>query len=300
VSAGEDGADRALALALLGSLALHASVAVWSWRAPRRPSTASRAPSSLLRTPSTGDTFEIDALLEAADAPRPAVPALVPAAPAAAPAVPARRPVTPPAPAAAPAARDVLAASPPVAASARTAESAGGSPATAPSGAASASATGSPPPTSAFAYGAEGSGDDPRDLEAALLRALPAAAASRVAGWEALAERTDLAARVTLELGDDGRLAALRVEPGAPDPLRVLLERCRWLPRAVASRSRRARRARVPSATTSPRASTGARRTRVRSRIQATSCAAASLARTTRPPRAPTSAMPPGCTSCSP
>jgi len=221
--------DRALALAFLGSLALHASVAVLVVARPAAAVDRGRA----LELPSPnavhGDTFEIDALLEAADAPRPAVPALVPAAPAAAPAVPARRPVTPPAPAAAPAARDVLAASPPVAASARTAESAGGSPATAPSGAASASATGSPPPTSAFAYGAEGSGDDPRDLEAALLRALPAAAASRVAGWEVLAERTDLAARVTLELGDDGRLAALRVEPGAPDPLRVLLERCRWL-----------------------------------------------------------------------
>ena len=140
-----------------------------------------------------------------------------------------RPPVTPPASRAEPDARELAATGPLAAASARPAASAGGSPASAPSGAAAASATGSAPRAAASAYGAEGVGDDPRDLEAALLRALPAAAASRVAGWEALAERTDLAARVTLELGDDGRLAALRVEPGAPAPLRALLERCRWL-----------------------------------------------------------------------
>ncbi len=219
--------DRTLALALLGSLALHASAAVL---VVARPAAAVGRGAALQRPPSSavyGDTFEIDALIETPAAPRPVAPAA--AITGAAPAAPARPPVTTPAPPAAPDARDAAAPGPLAAASARPAASAGGSPASAPSGVAPASATGSAPRAAASAYGAEGVGDDPRDLEAALLRALPAAAASRVAGWEALAERTDLAARVTLELGDDGRLTALRVEPGAPAPLRALLERCRWL-----------------------------------------------------------------------
>lgn len=211
---------RDLALALLGSLALHAGVAVL---VVARPAAAVGRGAASERPPTTafhGDTFEIDALIEAPALPRPASVAAA-ASPAPVRAAP---PAKPPAPAAAELATEApLASSPPASASAAAA------PGPAPSVASPTGVTGSGPRAAASAYGAEGVGDDPRDLEPALLRALPAAAASRVAGWEALADRTELVARVTLELGDDGRLAALRVEPGAPAPLAALLQRCRWL-----------------------------------------------------------------------
>ncbi len=211
-----------LALALFGSLALHASVAVL---VVARPAAAVGRGVASERPPSTafhGDTFEIDALIEAPAPPRPAP---VAAAPPPAPARTASPAPAPPAPAEL-ATASPLAPSPPAPASAAAA------PVPAPSVASptgQAGTMGSGPRAAASAYGAEGVGDDPRDLEPALLRALPAAAASRVVGWEALVDRTELVARVTLELGDDGRLAALRVEPGAPAPLAALLQRCRWL-----------------------------------------------------------------------
>lgn len=221
---------RNLALALLGSLALHASVAVL---VVARPAAAVGRGVASERPPTTafhGDTFEIDALIEA-----PALPRSAPGAeaPPPAPAAPARAaPPAPPPPAPAPA---ELATAAPPAPSPPAPASPAAAPVSAPSVASSTGQTGqtgtmgSGPRAAASAYGAEGVGDDPRDLEPALLRALPAAAASRVAGWEALVDRPELVARVTLELGDDGRLAALRVEPGAPAPLAALLQRCRWL-----------------------------------------------------------------------
>jgi len=217
---------RRLTLALLGSFVLHASVAVLVVARPAAAVGRGALPERPSRTAVYGDTFEIDALIEAPGAAPPAPAPTAVAPPPASPPAPAPAElaaVAPPAPSP-PAPPGAVAAAP-----LRPSASAIGALGPAPPVASAAGAPGSGPRAAASAYGAEGSGDPTRDLEPALLRALPAAAASRVAGWEALVDRTELVARVTLELGDDGRLAALRVEPGAPAPLAALLERCRWL-----------------------------------------------------------------------
>ncbi|MBN2193828.1 MAG: hypothetical protein JW751_13520 [Polyangiaceae bacterium] len=234
--------SRVFAFALLGSLALHVTVAVLVIaRAPRVASAATARPATTNAW--IGDTCEIDELIEDPAPPLPS-PAAPPVPALAKTALRSAAPVSEP-----------RAPVPEVRRSAKggDGEAAGGGaakmgstftsddrgPSTdatrpaasaalalASSGSAALAAASGP---NGGTYGAVGNGEGLRDLEPAFVRALPAAAASRKPDWEGVEPNATLLAEVTLKLELDGRLADLVVEPGAPIPLVQLLRRVRWL-----------------------------------------------------------------------
>lgn len=226
-------------LALAGSLVLHGGAVL---------AVAARAvaESPLPRSPRdawVGDTFEIDALLEAgAHRGRSAVaPSPAGGEPSRA-LVEARAPASPPVslpvalPATGPAIAEARSQVPPALPS-RSAAPVGSHRAVAPPAVAVRSGVAAANPqrngdgsgNGPGVYGAVGEGVGERDLEPAFVRALPAAAASRTHDWLDLVPGTELVARATLELTTDGQLVAVAIAPGAPAPLAALLGRARHL-----------------------------------------------------------------------